>query len=159
MSKELLSKAAFGCDPVFLPSSPLYSGSANRAPHYNENELNPLSLTPFGFYHSNSQFGFDAGFHVAFDCALSQQDAELVLAVLTDGFFLDAQTSGLRLVVISYHGVHNMLAALRISWDFSVGGEIVSSWELQTFALDPYIGDIGAELLRMECVVAALIVL
>ena len=159
MSKELLSNAAFGCDPVFLPSSPLYSGSAKRAPYYDEKELNPLSLTPFGFYHLNSQFGFDAGFHVAFDCALSQHDAELVLEVLTDGFFLDAQTSGLRLVVITYHGVHNMLAALRISWDFSVGGEIVSSWELQTFALDPYIGDIGAELMRMECVVAAMIVL
>ncbi len=159
MSKDRLSAAAFGCDPVFLPTSSLYVDSANRAPQYEADELNPRSRTPYGFYHTGQLFDVDPGFHVLFDAALSQGNAGRVLQVLSDGFFLDGQTSKVQLVMITYHAVHNMLASLRITVDFDVGGQISSSWDLQTLALEPYAGDRGTMLMRIECIMAAMIIL
>lgn len=100
-------------------------------------ELFDQNDLPYAFYYKPLA-GLDDGFPVFFDINLGQADAARWETFLEEGLYLDQHTDTLTAQLIAYNAPLRTFAYYKITFDFSLGGSIDVSQELDTARLELY---------------------
>ena len=165
-SESGLDLSPYGIDPVFLHTSAdlfdeslaqeyaKYHGvklygqrsnfTANCTPpscgtHYSAEEVNERGA-PYGFFHEKLE-GHDDGFAVFFDVNANEAQASNLLKYVKDGFFIDDDTRTMAVSTVTYNAGLGVFSYFHCDFEFSPGGSIVVSSQVQTLSVENYKGD------------------
>ena len=137
-----LSSAPYGVDPMFVPTSTLFDGTANASALYQQTELNSFN-TPFGFFPDPLPDGTDGTgkstvFSVFFDVNMGQQRTEELLTRLTDGFFFDELTKSVTVELVTFNSHLNSFSSVLVALAFTEAGEILVNSRIDTVIVELY---------------------
>ncbi|GBG28878.1 Polycystic kidney disease 2-like 2 protein [Hondaea fermentalgiana] len=151
------STAPFGADPVFLRSSSLNTDETvykSKSSYYNLSDPEQVSTLglPYGFHYFAASSNISAGgsiegFPVYFDANLGSTRASEFLAYMQEGFYLDADTESVDVLMVTYNAALRMFANTKVTFSFEYGGRVRMAYTVQSFRAEPYATD--ADLTRL----------
>ena len=123
----------FGTDPMFASFSSLYDGRVDPFEYYNSSEFASLtSQNPFGFFPHRYDFktGTDKvhtlyqneadNFLVYLDERISSSQAQKIITYLTDGNFIDQQTSEITVEMNTLNAANKLFCKFRFTFTWQV---------------------------------------
>jgi len=152
--------SSYGRDPVFVSTSSLYDRDVEDFKDLFYNTSSSAEVSALGFpYAFHTTPGYDNGFLVYIDIALTKSRALKLIQYLREANFFDAATDTVRVQVITYNGrqENGFFGNSVVDLEFTVAGEIKVTTDVRAVAVVSYSGIDGIFRLFAELLLTGMI--